>query len=121
MTWPGGFQSFSHKQHYLITKILYAVQIQKLNNLVSLTCDKHKSVANLWESVFRSQFVRVCFDLIKVKTLLTSQVVTYLVKTNLILKIPFRSLHTKRDFPNVTLQTDFIMLDKAERAELTEL
>ena len=81
---------------------------------------KHKSIANLWESVFRSQFVRVGFDLIKVKTLVTSQVVTYLGKAGLTLT-PLRSLHTKGDFPNGTLQTGFIMLDKAEGAELTEL
>ena len=30
-------------------------------------------------------------------------------------------MHTKGDFPNGTLHTDFIMLDKAERVELTEL
>ena len=47
--------------------------------------------------------------------------VTYLGKAGLILKIPLRNLHTKRDFPNGTLQTGFIMLDKAQRAELTEL
>ena len=50
----------------------------------------------------------------------TSQVATYLRKADLILKAPLRSLHTKGDFPNATLQTGFIMLDKAERAELTE-
>ena len=77
---------------------------------------KHKSMANLWQSVFRSQFVRVGFDFIKVKTLVTSQVVTYLGKAGLILKTPYRSLHTKGDFSNETLQTGFIMLDKAERA-----
>ena len=37
------------------------------------------------------------------------------------IKNPLRSLHTKGDFPNGTLHTGFIMLDKAERAELTEL
>ena len=37
------------------------------------------------------------------------------------IKNPLRSLHTKGDFPNGTLQTGFIMLDKDERAELTEL
>ena len=82
---------------------------------------KHKSIANLCESVFRSQFVRVGFDLIKVKTLVTSQVVIYLGKAGLILKTPVRNLHTKGDFPNERLQTGFIMLDKTERAEFTEL
>ena len=82
---------------------------------------KHKSITNLRKSVFRSQFVRVGFDLIKVKILVISQVVTYLGKACLILKTPFRSLNTKGDFPNRTLQTRLIMLDKAEGAELTEL
>ena len=58
---------------------------------------------------------------IKVKTLVTSQVVTYLGKAGLILKASFRSLHTKGDFLNGTLQAGFIMLGKAERAELTKL
>ena len=57
----------------------------------------------------------------KVKTLVTSQVVTYLGKAGLTLKTPLRSLHTKDDFPNGALHTGFIMLDNAERAELTEL
>ena len=70
---------------------------------------------------FQITFVRVGFDLIKVKTLVISQVVTHLDKAGLILKTPLRSLHTKGDFPNGTLHTGFIMLDKAERAELTEL
>ena len=30
-------------------------------------------------------------------------------------------MHTKGDFPNGTLHNGFIMLDKPERAELTEL
>ena len=47
--------------------------------------------------------------------------VTYLGKAGLILKTPLRNLHTKGDFPNGTLQTGFIILDKAECAELTEL
>ena len=70
---------------------------------------------------FQITIVRVGFDLIKVKTLVTSQVVTYLGKAGLILKTPLKSLHTKGDFLNGTLHTGFIMLDKAERAELTEL
>ena len=70
---------------------------------------------------FRSEFVRVGFDLIQVKTLVMSQGVTYLGKAGLILKSPLRSLHTKGDFPNGTVHNGFIMLDKAERAELTEL
>ena len=37
------------------------------------------------------------------------------------IKTLLRNLHTKGDFPNGTLPTGFIMLDKAERAELTEL
>ena len=82
---------------------------------------KHKSIANLWESVFRSQFVRVSFDLIKVKTLVTFQVVAYFGKAGLILKTPLRSLYTKSDFLNGTFQTSFIMLDKAERTWSTEL
>ena len=61
------------------------------------------------------------FDLMKVKTLVTFQVVTYLGKAGLILKTPLRSPHTKGDFPNGTLNTGFKMLDNAERAELTEL
>ena len=77
----------------------------------------------LWESFFRSQFVRVDFDLIKVKTLVTSQVATYLGKAGLIFKIPLRSLHTKGVFQMgyYNLRTGFIMLHKAERVELTEL
>ena len=82
---------------------------------------KHRSIANIWESDFRSQFVTVGFDLIKVKSLVTSQVVTYPGKTGLKLKTPLKSLHTKGDFPNGTLQTGFLMLDKAECAELTEI
>ena len=62
--------------------------------------------------VFRSQSVRVGFDLIKVKTLTISQVVTYLVKAGLISKTLFRSVHTKGNFPNGLLHTDFIMLDR---------
>ena len=58
--------------------------------------------------------------MIKIKNLITSQVVIYLGKASLILKTPLRSLHAKGDFPNGTLRTGFIMLDKAERAELTE-
>ena len=57
----------------------------------------------------------------KVKALVTSQVVTYLGKAVLILKTPLRSRHTKGDFPNGTLHAGFIMLDNAEREELTEL
>ena len=74
-----------------------------------------------WESVFKSQSVKVSFVLIKVKTLVTSQIVTYLSKPCLILKTPLRCMHTKGDFPNGTLHNGFIMLDKPERAELTEL
>ena len=54
-------------------------------------------------------------------TLKTSQVVTYLDKADLIFKTPLRSLHNKGDFPNGTLHTSFIMLDKGERAGWTEL
>ena len=78
---------------------------------------KHESIAILWESVFRSQFVRVGFDLIKGKTLVTSQVVTYFGKAGLILKTPLRSVRTK----DRTLHTGFIMFAKTEHAELTEL
>ena len=53
--------------------------------------------------------------------MVTSQVVTYPGKTGLTLKTPLKSLHTKGDFPNGTLQTGFLMLDKAECAELTEI
>ena len=70
---------------------------------------------------FQITICRVDFDLIKVKTLVASQVVAYLGKAGLILKTPLRSLHTKSDFPNGALQAGFIMLDKAECAELTEL
>ena len=80
-----------------------------------------KSIANLWETVFRSQSARVGFDLIKVKSLVTFQVVTYLGKSGLILKTPLRSLHSSGDFPNGTLDTGFILLDKAESEGFTNL
>ena len=47
--------------------------------------------------------------------------ITYIGKTGLILKTSLRSLDTKGDFPNGTLHTGFIMLDKAESAEFIEL
>ena len=55
---------------------------------------KHKNITKLWESFLRSQSVRAGFDLIKVKTSVTSQVVTYLGKAWLIFKTPLRSLYT---------------------------
>ena len=61
---------------------------------------------------FQITIVRACFKLIKVKSLVTSQVVTYLDNAGLILKTPLRKLHTKGDFTNG---------DKAERAELNEI
>ena len=70
---------------------------------------------------FQVTSVRVGSDLIKVKTLVTSQVVTYHGKAGLILKSSLRSLRTKDDFPNGTLRAGFVMFEKAERAELTEL
>ena len=57
----------------------------------------------------------------KVKTLATSHIVTYLGKDGLISNNPFRSLHTKVDFPNGTLHTGSIMLVITEHAELAEL
>ena len=69
----------------------------------------------------RSQSVNICFDLIKVKTLITSQFVTYLGNAGIALKTPLGSLHTEGDYPSNTLHTGFAMLVKAERAGLTEL
>ena len=77
------------------------------------------SIAILWESVFRSQYIRLSFDLIKGKTLVTPQ--TFLSKASLILKALLGSQHIKDDLPNGTWHTGFIMIDKAEPAELTEL
>ena len=65
---------------------------------------------------FRSQYGRVCFDLIKVKTSVTLQVVTCLEKAGLILKCSLKVCISK-----VILQTGFIILEKTERVELTEL
>ena len=70
---------------------------------------------------FSGQAVKVGFNLINVKTYVTPQVVIYFGKGDLILKTPLRRLRTKGDFPNGTLHTGFIMLDKAERAEFTKL
>ena len=61
---------------------------------------------------FQITIVRACFKLIKVKSLVTSQVVTYLDNAGLILKTPLRKLHTKGDFTNGTLRTRLIMLTK---------
>ena len=45
----------------------------------------------------------------------------FLRKASLILKTLLGSQHIKDDLPNGTLHTGFIMIDKAEPAELTEL
>ena len=65
---------------------------------------------------FKSQYVGVRFDLIKVETLVTLQVVTYLENTGLILNTSLKVCISK-----VIFQTGFIMLDKTECAELTGL
>ena len=65
--------------------------------------------------------MRVSFDWIKAKKLSTSKVGTYFGRASLILKVPLRSLHTKGDFPNGTLHTGSMRVNKAERAEFTEL
>ena len=59
--------------------------------------------------------------MIKVKTLVTFQVVPYLGKAGLISKTPLTNLLTDGNFLNETLDTGFIRLEKAERGELTEL
>ena len=59
----------------------------KLKHLIAWSLGavvKHKNIANLCENVFRSQSVRVGFELIKVNILVKSWVVTYLGKTGLI-------------------------------------
>ena len=56
----------------------------------------------------------------KSKIWATSQVVIYLQKGDLGLKIPLRSLFASADFPNGKVHTGFILLDKTERVELTE-
>ena len=58
---------------------------------------------------FMSQYVWVGFNLIKVETLVTLQVLTYLEKTDLILGSAYQRWFCK------------LVLDKTERAELIEL
>ena len=59
--------------------------------------------------------------MIKVKALVTFQVVLCLGKAGLISNTPLTNLLTDSNFLNETLDTGFIKLDKAERGELTEL
>ena len=54
--------------------------------------------------------------MLKVKTLVKPQVLTYLDKVGLILKIQFKFC-----IPKVILRTGFVMLGKIERAELAKL
>ena len=55
------------------------------------------------------------------KMLVTSEIVKNTGKASLILKTTLSSLYINGCFPNRTLHTGSIILDKVERAESTEL
>ena len=75
----------------------------------------------MYETIFRSQSVRVGFYFTKLKALLTPQVVKYLGKVCLIFKTTLSSLPNKDDFSNGTLHIGFTIFHKGERAESTKL
>ena len=89
--WPGlvAFKVSGTNKTTLSLEIFLSSRLKHLIVWSPWPAVKHKSIAILLKNVFRSQFVRVDFDLIKVKTLAKFQVVTNLGKAGLILKIPF--------------------------------